>query len=319
MCTLSLNKIWRFQVSVIISIGNISLGGTGKTPFAIKISEYFLKQGKTVCVLSRGYKGKAGYETHVISDGKHILMQPPEAADEPYMIAKSLAGVIVITGKERNKSYDYAVEHFNPDIFILDDGFQHKRMKRDIDIVLLAHKRPASTGFPFPFGYLREFPSGIQRADMVVFTRALEKRIPKEVTFFVKDKPIYYSNTRAVVLCRGNEQFDMDDFHHQYAFAFAGIAKNMNFFNSLLENGINIRGTQKYMDHHSYSEKDIARIETLAERKKSDLIITTEKDYVKLPEEFQKKVYYLKIDIIISNEDGFFKDIERLIQVKGLK
>lgn len=305
-------------MAVIISIGNISLGGTGKTPFAIKISEYFIQKGKKVCVLSRGYKGKVGYDTRVISDGEQILLTPPEAADEPFMIASAVKGVIVITGKERNASYDYAVEHFNPDVFILDDAFQHKRMHRDIDIVLLSHKRPASTGFPFPFGYLREFPSGINRADMVVFTRASEERIPREVTYYVQDKPVHFSNTKPVAIYRGNERFELEDFYHKYAFAFSGIAKNMNFFNSLLENGIHVGGTRKFMDHHHYSVKDLERVMMLSERKECDFLITTEKDYVKLPKEYQEKVYYLKIDIVLNNEDTFFGDIERLIQEKEL-
>ncbi len=303
-------------MSKIISIGNISLGGTGKTPFTIKVAKHYINENKKVCILSRGYKGGLGYDTNIISDGNEILFAPPKAADEPYMIAREVPKSIVITGKDRNQSYEFAVKKFNPDIFILDDGFQHKKMKRDVDILLLSHHRPASTGLPFPFGYLREFPSGIKRADIIVFTRAKKEFVPKEVTFYVKDKPIFYSDTKPVAIFKDREQFDIADFFDKYAFAFSGIAKNMNFYNSLLENGIGIIGNKNFMDHHTYSESDIKRVKTLAERKKADFIITTEKDYVKIPKELRQDIYYLKIDVVLNNEDLFFEEIDKVLDNK---
>ncbi|MDR2400816.1 MAG: tetraacyldisaccharide 4'-kinase, partial [Deferribacteraceae bacterium] len=180
----------------MVSVGNIAMGGTGKTPFTIFLAKLFAKTGKKTAVLSRGYKGGLGYSLRVISDGNEIYFTPPLAADEPYMMAQNLPGTIVITGKDRNKSFSYAMEHFSPppEIFILDDGFQHRKMRRDADILLLDYSNPLSTGFIFPFGYLREFPSAIKRADILVFTRAAARRIPDKAAKYCADKPIFFCN-----------------------------------------------------------------------------------------------------------------------------
>lgn len=186
-------------MSKVISIGNISMGGTGKTPVTIMLAKHFISQGKKICILSRGYKGNIGYDTNVISDGENILVGPDKAADEPYMMAVNCPEAVVITGKERFRSYEYAEKKFKPDIYLLDDGFQHRRMKRDIDIVLLDHKRPASTGWMFPFGYLREPASALKkRADIVIFTRAENTTIPeKKVAKYIEGKPIFFQQYRS--------------------------------------------------------------------------------------------------------------------------
>ena len=293
----------------IISIGNISLGGTGKTPFAIMVAKHFIEQGKKVCVLSRGYRGKIGYDTAVISDGENILIGPDMAADEPYMIAVNCPGAIVITGKERKESYDYAEREFKPDVYILDDGFQHKRMKRDIDICLLDHKRPVSTGWMFPFGYLREPASAIERADIVIFTRAEDETIPAKTAKYLKDKPVFFSNIKFAGLYDDDGKKDIE-YQGKTAYAFCGIAAPFKFFNFLRSLGIKIVRTKIFGDHHKYLDREGYSIMKRAEELEADLVVTTEKDYVKLTEDMKQDMLYVKIDIDLKNSERFFQILD---------
>lgn len=293
----------------IISIGNISMGGTGKTPFTIMTAKHFIAQGKKVCILSRGYRGRIGYDTAVISDGKDILIGADMAADEPYMIAVNCPEAIVITGKERTKSYEYAEREFKPDIYILDDGFQHKKMKRDIDICLLDHKRPVSTGFMFPFGYLREPASAIDRADIVVFTRAQDESIPAKTAKHVEGKPVFFSKVEFEGFYNAEGQQDID-YKGKTAYAFCGIASPFKFFSFLTELGIKIVRKKVFGDHHAYAGSDDYSITKRAKELEADYIITTEKDYVKLPEEAKENMLYAKIGIKLNDADRFFQILD---------
>lgn len=293
-------------MSKVISIGNISMGGTGKTPFTIMLAKHYISKGKKVCILSRGYKGNIGYDTNVVSDGKSILLGPDKAADEPYMIAVNCPEAIVITGKERVRSYEYAEKHFKPDIYLLDDGFQHHKMHRDIDICLLDHKKPISTGLMFPFGYLREPASGIKRADIVVFTRAEDDRIPEKAAKFVKGKPVFFSNVdySGIYGVDGKAKIAMKG---KKVFAFAGIASPKKFFSFIKSLGAELVGRKFYSDHHCYCGRETYVVERKAREIETDLILTTEKDYVKLPEDVKERVHYLKIDINLREAQKFFE------------
>lgn len=301
---------------MIISVGNISLGGTGKTPFVILIGRYFLENGKKVCVLSRGYKGGLKYNTNIISDGNKLYFHPPMAADEPYLIAKNLQNAVVITGKDRTKGYLLAREKFNCDTFILDDGFQHRKMQRDIDILLLDYNNPVSTGFIFPFGYLREFPSAIKRADIVVFTKAVMKTIPKKVKKYVDGKPVFFSNYKFTSIARTGEEKCLDSIKGENILVFSGIAKNKHFFHMLKNTGANVVKTFSFGDHHNYTEKELFNILDNAKDKGAKYIITTEKDYVKIPDNLNKKFYYAKIEVILNDKESFFAAIEESYKKK---
>jgi len=302
---------------MIISVGNISLGGTGKTPFVILIGRYFLENGKRVCVLSRGYKGGLKYDTNIISDGNKIYFLPPMAADEPYLIAKNLKNAVVITGKDRNKGYYLAKEKFNCDTFILDDGFQHKKMQRDIDILLLDYNNPVSTGFVFPFGYLREFPSAIKRADIIVFTKASSDIIPKKVKKYVEGKPVFFSDYRFASVVRGGEELYLETLKGENILAFSGIAKNKHFFRMLKSIGADVVKTFSFGDHHNYTEKELLGILESAKEKGVKYIITTEKDYVKIPDNLKEKFYYAKIEIALNDKQKFFAAIEEVYKKSG--
>lgn len=297
------------KMAKIISVGNISLGGTGKTPFTIMIAKHFIEQGKKVCILSRGYRGRIGYDTHVISDGKNILIGPDKAADEPYMIAVNCPEAIVITGKERVKSFKFAEEEFAPDIYILDDGFQHKKMRRDIDICLLDHKRPVSTGWMFPFGYLREPASAIKRADIVVFTRAEDDTIPEKTAEYVKDKPVFFSNIEFKGFFNEGGRIE-EDLKGKSVLAFAGIASPYKFFEFLKKLGLKVARRKIFGDHHIYLDREGYSMQKKAAEMELDYLVTTEKDYIKLTDDMKKDTIYTKIDIELRNRDRFFQILD---------
>src|SRR5919109_245062 len=154
----------------VISIGNLALGGTGKTPIVELVAGLLQQEGLRVCVLSRGYGGRARSSITGVSDGKKCLVPPEVAGDEPVLLAEHLAGLPVIVGKNRYAAGLLAVERFAVDVIVLDDGFQHVQLARDLNILLLDAARPFGTGRLFPRGDLRERPSALGRADVIVFT-----------------------------------------------------------------------------------------------------------------------------------------------------
>jgi len=294
----------------IISIGNISMGGTGKTPFTIMLAKLFISSGKKVCILSRGYKGRVGYDTNVVSDGTNILLGPDKAADEPYMMAVNCPEAIIITGKERTRSYEYAEKNFQPDIYLLDDGFQHKKMKRDIDICLLDHKNPVSTGMIFPFGYLREPASALNRADIIVFTRAEEETIPEKTAEYIKDKPVFFSNIEFKGLYGKDGKADFD-LKGKRVFAFAGIASPKKFVKFAESLGMIVEAKKYFTDHHSYLDREAYAVWKKTRDLQADFAVCTEKDFVKLPEDGLEGIYYLKIDINVKRIDELFDLLNR--------
>jgi len=288
----------------IISVGNIAMGGTGKTPVVIKLGEFFLSLGRKVSIISRGYKGKLGYSLHIISDGKKIYYHPPMAADEPYLIANILKTSVVVTCKDRKIAVEYVKQNFNPDIILLDDAFHRKDIKKDIDLLLIDYKNPISTGLSFPFGYLREPPSAIKRADIILFTKTGGSRIiPEKVKKYVNDKPVFFSD----LIFKGIFLSDQLIVNKNLKFvAFSGIANNRQFFEFLVKNGVIVLEKIGFIDHHSYKEKDYIKLQRVLENLRADYFITTEKDYVKLNDEMKKMTTYVKIDIDIFEKENFF-------------
>ena len=156
----------------MVSIGNITVGGTGKTPVTAYIARFLLAQGYRVAVLSRGYGGSLEGQTCVVSDGLTIMLSAVECGDEPYLLASTVPGLMVVIGTDRYAAGQLAIEQLAPDIFLLDDGFQHLRLHRDLNILLQDFSRPFGNGLTLPAGILREPSSAASRADLVIFTRA---------------------------------------------------------------------------------------------------------------------------------------------------
>ena len=297
-----------------ISVGNIVMGGAGKTPHTLFIADELIKKGEKTAILSLGYKGKIGYDINVISDGNgNFFHHPPMAADEPYMMASNLPNAVVITGKKREISLEIARDKFGATAAVLDDGYQYQKLQRDVNILLLDHKRPISTGFPFPFGYLREFPSSISRADIIVFTRALNDNIPESVKEFIDKQSLYFSNTVFNRVILKNEVVELKYLKGAVTAAYSGIANNDVFYHTLQNAGLDVRFFAVFADHRMLSEKSINGIITQGRKKGAALFITTEKDFVKLPQEYQNIFGYLKMDIEFNNKDAFIKEIEAAV------
>lgn len=302
----------------IVSIGNLSLGGTNKTPLTMYIGNYFLNNGYKIAIISRGYKGKIGLKTAIISDGKNIFFKPPLSSDEPYMMARNLK-CPVITGKDRQKSLKIAEENFKTHLAVLDDAFQYKKIKKDVEILLLNHKNPLSTGIPFPFGYIREFPWAIRRADIIIFTGYTDKYVPAGVEKYIENKDIFYARMKPMIIENIATTVGLDSIKNLNIFAFCGIANPEGFVNHLKSLKPLKLYIKKFADHHYYTAHNIEWIKKKANDTKADLIITTEKDYVKLPQSFMSNIYYLKVTIEIDNEKRFFSKLEDRLFFKHIK
>lgn len=297
----------------VISVGNIIMGGAGKTPHTIEIANNYINSGKKTAILSLGYKGKLGYGLNVISDGNNIFHNPPLSADEPYMMATECPKAVVITGKSRQLSLEYAVKNFGTEIAILDDGFQHNKIKKDVEILLLDYKNPISTGFIFPFGYLRQMPSAIKKADIIIFTRSDNEIIPEKVKKYIDNKPVFFSNTITDKIIFNKNIIDIKDLNNESIVAFSAVASNKSFYKSLLKHNLNVKYFKGLRDHSLPNKRFLDNIINFANKEKIKYIITTQKDYVKLPEEYKNFFSYLKMSINIKNKDLFYETINNLI------
>lgn len=278
----------------VVSIGNITVGGTGKTPVTIFLAEFFQKSGKKVAVLSRGYMGSAKGAA-VVSDGKELFLGPKEAGDEPYLIAMRLKGIPVAVSADRVRGGRLLIERFSPDVIILDDAFQHIRLRRDINIVLIDSAEGFGPGYLLPRGVLREPVSSLRRADF-----ALVKGGPPENSvlkalqkYSVPCMPFTYTPSAIYDIETGEEE-PVTSLAGKKALPVCGIANPSSFLETLSGLGVVFESRIVYPDHHAYDEEDIAAIEKAAD---SSMVITTEKDACKLKGRIKGvKVYALRIE-----------------------
>ena len=269
----------------VISVGNLTLGGTGKTPVVMMIAEILRGNGRKPGILSRGYGGNSKNEINVVCDGKNILLSTEVAGDEAVMMAKRLRNVPVLVGSDRYQTGRYAIKHFGVDTLILDDGFQHLALKRDMNILLFDHQRPFGNGQLFPAGELREPKKEVRRADFVCITRYSGSSYPPGISKqLIKDLPLVKSTLRLDSLSNLNdgEIFDVKKLQDQPVAAFSGIA-NPNDFRKLLEkSGARVVCYHPFPDHHEYTLADLKHIEDSAQKAGAKFILTTEKDAVKI-------------------------------------
>lgn len=266
----------------VISVGNIVVGGTGKTPMTAWIADYFLQRGKKVAVLTRGYGGSLEGEVAIVSDGTKRLLTPWQAGDEPCLLADMLPGLIVVMGSNRYQAGVLAQEQFNPDIFILDDGFQHLRLQRDLDILLLDAARPLGNGFTFPAGFLREPVAAVRRAQVVVFTRS-DAQLPPQLT--LPDSTVTLFALHRLTGFRtlsGDGPRPFSELKSLRGLAFAGIAAPEGFFAALEKAGLNLAATLAFPDHTSYGDDEYAALARLRSSSRADYLITTAKDAIKI-------------------------------------
>ncbi|MDQ3021742.1 MAG: tetraacyldisaccharide 4'-kinase [Bacteroidota bacterium] len=298
----------------VISIGNITTGGTGKTPFTIFIAKYFLNKGKKIGIISRGYS-RNSQDTIIVCDGENINSNVQQSGDELILISEELikyfkGNFFVAAGSERVETSNLLINKFNPDVIILDDAFQHRKIKRDLDIVLVDAedfiKNKFINTFTLPAGNLREGLSNLYRADLIIQNNKSSEinSISKLENYnknniVIRYKTEYFMDYKNSILQKSNCS----------AILFSGIANDNSFIRLVKDWGINITGVNTFPDHHNYTADDI----NLLEKKYSNnIFITTEKDFIKIKKfkEFVSDypVYYLKMKIEITKNKNIVYD-----------
>lgn len=272
----------------IISVGNLTMGGSGKTPVVIHLARFFLGQGYHPAVVSRGYGGKALAKTNVVSDGTTLYLDSSQSGDEPRLIAEEVPQAVVLTGKRRKDPCLAAVKEYGCDIIILDDGFQHLPVARDVDLVLFNNTMDHKQLRVVPAGVLREPLSALQRADCFIITGCVDDktRNNEELSSFLengwREKPVYF--TTYVPHCLHDKQgnsFPLD-YLNIPALSFCGIASPRRFQETLAQTPIDIVDFVHFPDHHQYTEKSLNRLIKQAQKHGAEALLTTEKDMVKI-------------------------------------
>lgn len=268
----------------VLSVGNLAFGGTGKTPFTHWLAKLLSREGYVVCILSRGYGGLRTEDPLMVSDLWRMKAGPIQAGDEPYLLARKLPGVPVVVGHDRAAAGRLALDKLQDRVhlFLLDDGFQHRRLERDADLVLLDARDPWSG--------LREGPSALARAHAVIATRAHRvsaealKRLQGEVAAVAPEATFLTARTRSTGFRRLSEAADdLPSLEESRVYAFCGLARPEAFFEDLRATGLEIVRERSFRDHRPYSKADLRRILSDAEECGASAIVTTEKDGVRLP------------------------------------
>ena len=285
-----------------ISIGNITTGGTGKTPLVAYVANLLAARGQKVCILTRGY-GRADESKRIlVSDGECILEDADTAGDEPIELAKKLLGrAIVIADADRVSAAEWAGRRFKPNVLILDDGFQHRRAARDLDIVCVDATNPFGGDQMLPAGRLREPPNNLSRAGVVVITRSnlshnLDE-IKRRVAELAPDAHVFTAVQKMI---------NVETLRDRAVYAFCGIGNPDAFFGQLRSDGINLSGTRSFRDHWSYQRPDIDVIEEAARKANADTLVTTAKDAVKLDTSwFTMPFEVAGVEVVLDDAERF--------------
>ncbi len=284
----------------VISVGNLTMGGTGKTPMVSMLAKTLRDWGYHPAIISRGYRGTASGKANTISKGMGPLLSVKEAGDEPFLLATTLEDVVILTGKKRIFPAQKAVMDYQADILILDDGFQHMAIRRDINIVLFNSTTLAGNSRIFPAGDLREPIKSLRRADIFVltgvndetlarataFAKLLESKFPAIPVYYVKNFPPRLYDYKGQMISPGQVVGPV--------VAFSGIAEPQRFFHSLKQQSISLAATKTFGDHVNYEEKELYEIRQMITKVQAGSLITTLKDQVKLKDKsWDIPLYYL--------------------------
>jgi tetraacyldisaccharide 4'-kinase len=286
----------------VISVGNITVGGTGKTPATAYIARLLIGRGMKVAVLSRGYGGSMEGETAIVADGRTISLDAGQCGDEPYLLAATVPGLMVVMGADRYRAGMLAMERLSPDIFLLDDGFQHLRLRRDLDILLVDCARPFGNGRTLPAGLLREPLSAVQRAGLVMYTRCPQGHSPAPLA----GKPTCSARHRLgdAVPLAGGPAVSFDSLQGRKVLAFAGIGEPASFFEELRALGLNVVHTVQLPDHAAYTPSQLAGLTAAFRACGAECAVTTEKDGVKLrgcAPEFAERIMLARLELAIDD------------------
>lgn len=303
-----------------ISVGNITTGGTGKTPLVAHIAAVLAEKDELVCILTRGY-GRADPRKRVlVSDLKAVLAGPRDAGDEPYELAQKLFGkAIVVADADRVSAAAWAKEVFGVSVFVLDDGFQHRRARRDLDIVCIDATDPFGGGRDMRRGLLREPPENLKRAGAIVITRAdlVENigQLKEQLNIYNPDCPVFtVSNRTSRLLEIGGANAETHgpsirthgEVVPKKALAFCAIGNPGNFFEQLRREGFNVVATRTFRDHHIYSKNDIRSLERAAADAGAEIMLSTPKDFFKLTQmQFGLPCIVVNSELVFDDDEGF--------------
>ena len=314
----------------VISIGNVTAGGTGKTPVTEIFARTLAAEGRKVAILSRGYRRKEApwwqrvfmqvvTPPLVVSDGKHVLLDSAVGGDEPYMLASNLPGVAVVVDRNRVKAGRYAIKRLGCDTLILDDGFQYQKLKHSVEVVLVDSTNPFGNGHMLPRGVLREPARNLKRADIIFLTKC------RGDVSAVKEEIRRYNGTAEIVECNhtpkslkdvwSREEYPLSWLEGKTVCTLSGIASPKGFENSLRRLGAKVVWCERYADHHRYDPSEILYALNRTADMGSDALVTTEKDAVRFPrfETVPVKCLYLRIAIeILSGRENFNQIIDRI-------
>ena len=306
----------------VISIGNLTTGGTGKTPMVEWVCIAVAREtGKRACVLTRGY-GRANPQSQVVvSDGNRLLASEREAGDEPYLLARNLIGIAaVVCNPDRAAAGEWAIKNLGSEVFVLDDGFQHLRLSRDLDIVTIDATNPWGGGSLLPYGRLREPRAGLSRADCIVITRTEQVEdavsLSESVQRLAGAIPVFNSRmmTSGIRSLNG-ESVNNESLLAQPVAAFCGVGNPESFFNQLRREGYSPVFVRAFADHHDYNQADLNRLIKEAKDHGASGLITTAKDALKLASlEIELPCYVLEIKISITDDARLVKMIRAACQ-----
>ncbi|PYL65387.1 MAG: tetraacyldisaccharide 4'-kinase [Verrucomicrobia bacterium] len=328
---------------LVISIGNLTVGGTGKTPIVEKFARALQSGGRRVAILSRGYKSvphpskrnwlpgfgkKDAAPPRIVSDGKSLLLDSVTAGDEPYMLAHNLKDVIVLVDKDRVKSGRFAIDKWKVDTLLLDDGLQYLHLKHRLDMVLVDRQAPFGNELLLPRGTLREPPRNLRRASYIFITKntgepndALVQRIRRynrtAEIIECAHKPLYLQNILT------SERLPLERLRDTYIGSICGIAAPESFEGGLKKLGARVDLAKRYIDHHRYSEAELNSFIKRCLRRDLEMIVTTEKDAVRMPRlqeaEVKVPIYFLRVEIeILSGHESWSHCVARICKPQPL-
>jgi tetraacyldisaccharide 4'-kinase len=320
---------------LVISVGNLTVGGTGKTPIVEKFARALQTGGRRVAILSRGYKsvprkrswldrlrGSIADPPRIVSDGKSLLLDSVTAGDEPYMLAHNLKDVVVLVDKDRVKSGRFAIDKWKVDTLVLDDGLQYLHLKHRLDIVLVDRQAPFGNEFLLPRGTLREAPRNLRRASYVFITKntgesndVLIQRIRRynrtAEIIECAHKPLYLQNVFT------GERLSLERLRDTFIGSICGIAAPESFEGALKKLGAHVDLAKRYIDHHYYTEAELTNFINRCIRRDLAMIVTTEKDAVRMPRlpeaEVKVPIYFLRVEIeILSGHESWEHCVARI-------
>lgn len=315
----------------VISVGNVTVGGTGKTPIVETFARSLQQKGRKVAILSRGYKSrktplwekilkKEERLPRVVSDGKRLLLNSDLAGDEPYMLASNLPEVVVLVDKDRVKAGKYAIRKFGCDTLVLDDGFQYLKLQNRLDIVLVDYTNPFGYSRVLPRGLLREPMRNLKRAGFIFITKCPPEGAPElKARLRTLNKYAEISECRHSTKYLENlytrEKVELRFLTGKKVAAVSGIAVPEGFENGLRGLGAEIVHSAQYADHHRYTQQEIIETINHAVEAGAEMIVTTEKDAVRFPliDRCDLPVLYLRVEIeMLSGAEAFEEWIDRI-------